>query len=76
MLALRRVLGDEAVSVWSSACIEAGLEAQSESILDLSPAEMCTVAKVLAKRPGLVGALGVSLRIRCETYLVLKRSAS
>jgi hypothetical protein len=69
---LRRVIGDDAYDAWADAC----LEAKVESRVDLSPAELCTIARVLARRPGVVGAIGTSLRIRCEMYLALARAAS
>ncbi len=69
---LRRVIGDDAFDAWASACEEAGVTSRP----DLSPQEIGTVARVLAKRPGLIGALGTSLRIRCETWAALARTAS
>ncbi len=66
---LRRVLGEDAFDVWASASAEAGVAWRP----DLTPEQICAVARVLAKRPGLVGTLGVSLRVRCETYLALQR---
>lgn len=72
MESLQRVLGDEGFATWRDACASVDLDWRDA----LTPEQVLTVAKALAARPGLHGALGTSLRIRCETYLALRKEAS
>lgn len=69
MAFLARAVGaDQAASVWVRACREAGVGAGART---LPPAEMLSVAEVLARQPGVVGVIGASLVVRLRSYQLL-----
>lgn len=71
--ALERVLQrDRADRVWAQACLSAGINRPGPA-MDLS--ELYRVADCLVAAGGLVGLLGVSLRVRLDTYRTLNEVA-
>lgn len=70
LASLERVLGKAAaMNAWSRACARAGVEGTAEAKLPV--AKLMLVARELEAEGGLVGAMGVAVRVRCETYETL-----